>query len=124
MNPDLQNRKDIQTLINDFYAQVREDETIGYIFNDVAKVNWETHLPKIADFWETTLFGANSYQGNTLQAHVDLNQQVKLKPEHFERWLDLFQVTVDKHFSGTNAERIKQRALSIATVMQIKLHVT
>lgn len=59
MNPDLQNRSDIQTLINDFYAQVREDETIGYIFNDVAKVNWETHLPKIADFWEITLFGAN-----------------------------------------------------------------
>ena len=121
MNPDLQNRSDIQTLINDFYGQVREDEIIGYIFNDVMKVHWETHLPKIADFWETTLFGATSYQGNTLKAHVDINQHERLKPEHFERWLGLFQATVDKHFSGFNAERIKQKALSIATVMQIKL---
>ena len=121
MLPDLQSRSDIQVLIDDFYARVREDETIAYIFNDVMKVNWESHLPKIADFWETTLFGATSYNGNTLQAHLDIDKAEKLKPKHFERWLQLFQETVDNHFSGTNAERIKQRALSIATVMQIKL---
>jgi hypothetical protein len=49
MNRDIENRKDIEQLINAFYDKVREDELIGFIFNDVAKVNWQKHLPVMYD---------------------------------------------------------------------------
>ncbi len=41
--------------------------------------------------------------------------------EHFQRWILLFNETVDELFKGEKAELIKQRALSISTVMQIKI---
>ncbi|OPZ14298.1 MAG: hypothetical protein BWZ05_02362 [Bacteroidetes bacterium ADurb.BinA245] len=44
-----------------------------------------------------------------------------MNPEHFNRWIELFTKTVDDLFEGTNATTIKQRAMSIATVMQIKI---
>ena len=37
------------------------------------------------------------------------------------RWLQLFTSTVDELFEGEKAELAKQRAMSIATVMQLKL---
>ncbi|MEJ7676618.1 MAG: hypothetical protein WKG06_01825 [Segetibacter sp.] len=45
----------------------------------------------------------------------------KLQRKDFERWLQLFNKTVDDLFEGEKAELAKQRALSIATVMQIKI---
>jgi hemoglobin len=40
---------------------------------------------------------------------------------HFDRWLELFRNTVDRLFAGPNAEEAKLRALSIATVMLVKV---
>ena len=40
---------------------------------------------------------------------------------HFDHWLMLFTTTVDDLFEGEKAEQTKQRATSIATVMQIKI---
>ena len=40
MKKDIANRDDIILLINTFYEKVKKDQVIGYIFNDVAKVNW------------------------------------------------------------------------------------
>jgi hemoglobin len=44
-----------------------------------------------------------------------------MKMEHFQRWTELFTATVDEMYKGEKAELIKQRAMSIATVMQIKI---
>jgi len=46
---------------------------------------------------------------------------VKLKAEHFDRWLLLFKSTVDENFDGEKAELAKQRAMSIATIMQLNI---
>ena len=56
MKTDIRNRKDIEKLVNTFYDKVKTDDVIGYLFNDVAKVNWENHLPKMYNFWENILF--------------------------------------------------------------------
>jgi len=53
--------------------------------------------------------------------HRKLNLIVSLTPEHFKRWLSLFQQTIDENFEGEKAELARQRAISIATVMQLKL---
>jgi hemoglobin len=121
MSTDIRDRTDIQVLVDTFYEKVRADETIGYLFNEVAKVNWAQHLPRMYDFWENILFQTGGFKGNPMVAHVQLHQQSPLNAAHFDRWQQLFLATVDELFEGDKAELIKQRARSIATMMQIKV---
>lgn len=121
MKKDLENRKDIELLITTFYDKVKADATIGYIFNDIAKVNWEKHLPIMFDFWENVLFFTGGYNGNPMIIHQHLNRVVPLTQQHFKQWEKLFTETVDELFDGINAILAKQRALSISTVMQVKI---
>jgi hemoglobin len=122
MKLDIQNRADIDKFIADFYKKAMTDEKIGYIFTEVAKIHVETHLPIICDFWENVLFQTPVYQGNPMNVHIALHQKSPLTSEHFERWVALFSETINELFEGELAERAKQRAQSIATVMQIKIH--
>ena len=119
--PDLQTRSDIERLINAFYDKVKADPGIGYIFNDIARVNWPHHLPIMYDFWESVLFSNAVYKGNPMQVHFELNRKVALSHEHFETWLSLFDSSVDELFSGSNADLLKQKARSIAWLMEYKL---
>lgn len=122
MKPDIKDRADIQQLVDTFYTKVRADETIGYLFNEVAKVNWEMHLPRMYDFWENILFQTAGFKGNPMAAHLQLHQKSPLTAGHFQQWLSLWLATVDELFEGDKTELIKQRARSIATMMQIKVH--
>lgn len=121
MKKDLANREDIELLVQQFYEKVRADDMIGFIFNDIAKVNWEKHLPVMYDFWENVLFYTGSYEGNPMIVHQHINRVVPLTRDHFLRWYQLFAQTVDELFEGDNAALAKQRAFSISTVMQIKI---
>lgn len=107
----IESRKDIIQIVDSFYEKVRQDELIGPIFNDVAKVIWEEHLPKLYSFWEDLLLGTANYHGRPFPPHTLLN----LRPEHFERWLYLFTTTVDEKFRGLKAEEMKTRAHRIAS---------
>jgi len=120
MKKDLENREDIRLLIDSFYTRVRKDELIGPIFNEVAKVDWEHHLPIMYDFWEGVLFQAGNYTGNPMRVHKQLHALFPLEQAHFDRWLQIFRETLDEHFEGPVAERARQRALSIATMIRIK----
>ena len=121
MKKDIENRKDIQSLVDGFYEKVKADTLIGFIFNDVMKVNWEKHLPVMYDFWENMLFYTGGYVGNPMEIHRKLNQVTPLSTEHFQRWIHLFTSTVDELFEGEKASLAKQRATSIAEFMQIKI---
>jgi hemoglobin len=121
MKKDLERPADIKLLIDSFYDKVRADEVIGYLFNEVARVNWEEHLPVMYSFWEQVLFSMGDYKGNPMTAHQQLHQKSSLKQAHFNRWVGLFKTTVDDLFRGEKAELAKQRAESIATVMYIKI---
>jgi hemoglobin len=46
---------------------------------------------------------------------------VPLTKPHFKQWEKLFTETVDELFDGDNAILAKQRALSISTLMQVKI---
>ncbi len=121
MKKDIQTKEDIAQLINAFYEKVRANETIGYIFNDVARVDWEHHLPIMYEFWEGILFHTGSYANNPMVVHRNLHEKHPLTAAHFAEWLRLFKLTVDQLFEGNNAALIKQRAQSIAMVMQLKI---
>lgn len=119
---DIETREDLEILLSKFYSKLLSDNTISYIFTDVAKINLESHLPKIIDFWNLSLFGKGDYSNNVMKIHLDLNNEEKLDEKHFKTWLNHFYDTVDENFSGKNSEIIKTKALSIATFMQIKMH--
>lgn len=118
---DINHRKDIVLLVNAFYEKVKLDQEIGPIFSDVAHVNWEKHLPVMYDFWENIIFQTGNYAGNPMTAHFKLHEKHPFTKAHFVRWLALFQDTLNDNFEGQNTELARQRALSIATVMEIKL---
>jgi hemoglobin len=121
MKNDIETRRDIELLVNEFYEKVKKDHLIGPIFTDIIKVNWSRHLPVMYDFWENTLFYTGNYVGNPMKTHSRLNGIVPLKTTYFKQWTDLFCSTVDVLFSGPKAELAKQRAISISTIMQIKI---
>src|SRR3954452_739843 len=110
MRKDIENRRDIDLLMDKFYARAMFDDKIGYIFTDVAKLDLEHHLPIIGDFWETMLFRTGDYSRhgrNPLQVHGELARRTPLLPEHFERWLEIFNKSTDELFAGETAEFIK-----------------
>ena len=118
---DIRSRTDIDLVMRVFYERALADEVIGYIFKDVAKLDLEHHLPIIGAFWETMLFQSGNYAGygrNPLEVHKTLHLRSALKPEHFGRWLELFERSVDEEFAGERAEYLKMRAHSIAGRMQ------
>jgi hemoglobin len=120
MKTDIKNRADIEKLINAFYNKIKTDSEIGYFFMDVAKVNWETHLPKMYDFWENIMFSTGNYTGNPMVKHKELHQKSEMKEAHFKHWNVLFNQTVDELFAGEKAEEIKQRAMNIASLLIVK----
>lgn len=120
MKTDIENRADIDRLMQVFYERALTDDAIGYIFTDVAKLDLEHHLPIIGDFWESLLFGTAAYQKhgrNPMLVHRDLNAKSALTRDHFERWLEIFTATVDDLFVGDLADHLKIRAAAIAARM-------
>src|SRR3954469_6400330 len=119
MKRDIETREDLFVLLELFYDTLLKDETIAYIFTDIAKINMQHHLPIIVDFWQMVLFDAPTYNKNAIQPHLVLNQKSRFSKHHFDTWLTTFGSTVDTLFEGKNAFMAKQRAKSIATIMQI-----
>ena len=117
---DIETRQDLEQLMVDFYKLAFADDTLGYIFTDVAKMDLDEHLPVIVDFWESMVLDTASYQErgrNPMLIHHQLAEKTPLLPKHFERWLELFERSVNDRFAGEKAELIKQRAGSIAERM-------
>lgn len=120
--PDIAGRPEIERLVNVFYQRVGADETLGFIFNDVAQTDWEVHLPKMYAFWETVLFRSGGYVGNPLAAHAKLMPLTEMGRPQFDRWLALFRSTVDDLFLGEKAEHIKNCAADMANVIHARLN--
>lgn len=118
---DVQNREDLHLIMRSFYVKLLNDPEINFIFTDVVKIDLEPHLIYLVDFWEQILFNKGEYKKNVLQIHLDINSKLNFTPAHFNIWLKYFNASTDENFSGQNAENMKTRALSIATVMQIKM---
>ena len=106
--------------MNAFYDKVKQDDVIGYLFNDVARVNWDEHLPKMYNFWENILFYTGNYSGSPMIVHRELHSKSTMNEGHFNHWNHLFNETVDNLFAGEKAEEIKSRATNIAAVMMYK----
>ena len=121
MIKDIVNRIDIELLVNYFYGKIVESKELGFIFQEVAKVNWSTHLPIMYDFWENIILFTGTYEGNPMNLHQHLQRIAPLNETHFFQWNKLFIGTVDELFAGEKANLAKQRAISISRILKEKI---
>jgi len=114
----IDNRSDINILVNSFYSKVRVDELLVPIFNaHISDDKWPEHLDKLTDFWETNLFGVAKFKGNPTQKHinVDKNLNYSIEQKHFGRWLQIWFETIDELYEGEYADKAKNSARKMST---------
>ena len=122
MKKTIENREDISLLVQSFYAKVRADKEIGFFFNDTIQ-NWDEHLEKLMDFWETNLFAVRKYDGNPIAAHNEVDKRFgyRISPEEFGIWLNLWFETLDELFEGENVAILKRRARKMSTFLYMNI---
>jgi hemoglobin len=113
---DLDSPAEIAEMVRRFYADVAMDDLLGPVFNDVARVDWSEHLPKLTAFWCRALLGQEGYGGNPFRAHALVHRREAFSAAHFERWLSLFHDTVELGWTGPNADRALELAANVARV--------
>ena len=101
-------RAGLLQLLRYFYADVRQHETIGPIFQRLI-ADWPAHLEKIADFWSGATGGPVIYSGPMPMKHVPLG----LEEKHFEAWLDLWHRQCRARLPPREAQEMINRAEAI-----------
>ena len=109
------NRESITTLVHTFYDDVRADDMLGPVFNAAIGDHWETHLGRLVDFWCTAMLKTQPFQGNVFAKHMALSG---IEPEHFRRWLALFEATAERLFDALTAAEFTLVARRIAASLQ------
>ena len=117
MKNDISNITDIKLLVDTFYTKIREDQLLKDIFNNKIEDRWPQHLEKMYTFWQTVLLEEHTYYGSPFLPHAKLPVVL----EHFEKWLLLFNATVDDLFEGEKAERAKWQGQRMAEMFHSKI---
>lgn len=112
---DIQKIEDIEQLVDDFYDQVLKDEVLSPFFSGL---DFAKHKPKMVDFWAFVLLDKTGYTTDVTAKHMHM----RLTKEHFDRWIELFNVTVDTLFQGEKADLAKQRAFLIRWTIESKMN--
>jgi hemoglobin len=112
--PDLDSRSQIHNAVVSFYRDLVMDDLLGPVFEEVAEVDWSTHIPLLIDYWCRVLLGHQNYQGTILGAHRRVHEMEPLTAELFDRWYGLWVATVDQGWAGPSSEKAKAHAAKIA----------
>lgn len=122
MKQDIKTRDDVFLLVSSFYAKVRKDAVLGPFFNRVI-TDWDAHIDRLTNFWESSLFLKTKYLGNPLEVHVRVDQENNnsITELHFGLWLNLWFQTIDELFEGDYAENAKQRARKMGTFLYLNI---
>lgn len=108
------NEQSIASLVDRFYAKVREDALLGPVFNGAIGDHWPQHLATLTDFWTSVLLASGRYKGNPMMAHLAIPQMDK---DHFSRWIELWQETTTEIFGP----QISQALVAKASMMGERL---
>lgn len=117
MKKDISNISDIRLLVDTFYDKIREDELLAGIFNSKIADRWPEHLEKMYRFWQTVLLEEHTYNGSPFLPHAKL----PVDATHFERWLSIFNATIDSLFTGALAEKAKWQGERMAIMFNSKI---
>ncbi|HTZ89382.1 MAG TPA: group III truncated hemoglobin [Alloacidobacterium sp.] len=106
------NETSIKTLVDRFYARVRQDDILGPVFARVVGNEWEPHLETMRAFWSSLMLASGRYKGNPMLAHLLLLPRIG--SEHFERWLAIWKQTTAELFPPETAAIFLRKAQSMA----------
>jgi len=98
----IQNRTDIELLVNNFYERVHNEANLAQVFAIPAE-QWDMQITRVVNFWENWLFQTGSYNGGLMWVNLQANEKHPLTTERYERWLALWFLTTDLLFAGKKA---------------------
>lgn len=121
---DINDRLDVEFLVNTFYSKVRSHNALGPIFLSVVH-DWEVHLAHLSDFWEMVLLqsgpGAGKFNPVKVHKEVDVSTQGQIEQTHFGNWLELWFTTLDENFKGKNSDFAKEHARRMAHILFFRI---
>jgi hemoglobin len=104
----------IEEVVRSFYARLRKDALLGPVF-DQRIDDWEPHLERMCAFWSSVALMSGRYHGRPMEKH----QCLPVDCRHFDRWLALFEETVEGLCQPAAASRLTVRARQIAESLEI-----
>ncbi len=102
--------------LHHFYADVRQHELIGPIFESKIQ-DWPAHIEKIAGFWSGLTGGPSVYGGGFAWKHMSLG----LEDRHFRAWLGLWEQNCRAHLEETEAEQMVNLAHNIGARLKLMI---
>jgi hemoglobin len=108
----------IRQLVDAFYVKVRADPELAPIFALAIPGDWQPHLTKMYAFWSSVMLTTGRYKGNPVVKHLVIPG---MKPQLFERWLELFDATSRELFDDATSEAFRIRAERIAESLKLAL---
>lgn len=110
----------ISDLVERFYNAIREDTLLGPIFSKHV-TNWPPHLARMKDFWASVTLESGRFRGSPMVKHIAVGG---LDQSHFNRWLQLWEETVDAIVPDDRAVEVfraaaKRIASSLLTGIQV-----
>lgn len=109
----------IRAVVDEFYQRARDDGDLGPIFNHHVQ-DWDRHLSKMVDFWSAALLKTGRYSGRPIERHQLI---ANLSPQHFDRWIDLFDAVARDLCPPDAARAFLTRALRMRDAMTKNLDV-
>ncbi|MBN8968430.1 MAG: group III truncated hemoglobin [Rhizobiales bacterium] len=109
----------IDRVVRNFYGRVRADELLGPVF-EARIADWEPHLQRMCAFWSSVALMTGVYHGQPMRKHLPL----PVDAEHFDRWLALFEATVQDICSPKAADHFVERARRIAESLELGIATT
>jgi hemoglobin len=82
----------ISNLVESFYGAIRGDALLGPIFESHV-ADWTPHLARMKDFWASVTLESGRFRGNPMLKHIAVGGLDSL---HFDRWLVLWNRTLDE----------------------------
>ena len=119
---DISSAIDIKFIMHEFYKKLLADEQLSPFFTNVTHVadHLDEHLDLLTTFWSQSLFQTGGYFNNMFNIHKKVHEQMPFEEKHYKLWLDHFFKSIDENYSGEYPERMKNQALSMATIMKVK----
>ena len=115
---DLDSAEEINEMVIRQYVDVVQDEQLEPYFNFAPGfIDWQAHIESVTDYWCHVLLYAPGYDIDVIEAHRTLHDADAFTPELFDRWLEVFHVTIESGWTGPNADQAKKRATGMAWAM-------
>jgi hemoglobin len=118
---DIATANDVGVVVRRFYRAVIADPLLGPLFERFG-VDWPHHIPKLETYWQRVLLARSGAPVNTIAAHGPVQRSTPFDRAHIDRWLELWEETLDDLYTGPVVERAKARARQVGRALDAVAH--